>query len=189
MWGGYNLSMRGKEKVRLILDYFDSFPIIVGDLAQSRLLILREAFDLQSQTGRTKRSPATEAAMEQYRALLQQIKKSGQPYQEFERIYADHESVRQFLAGIVDAEGSIGFKKHGRTNEPFFAVAMKDKKIVELFPEFLGFGTIRHRGDGLYHYEVNRASDVLKAIKVFISLCKHEETKARMEQVKRILND
>jgi hypothetical protein len=181
--------MRGKEKVRLILDYFDSFPIIVGDLAQSRLLILREAFDLQSQTGRTKRSPATEAAMEQYRALLQQIKKSGQPYQEFERIYADHESVRQFLAGIVDAEGSIGFKKHGRTNEPFFAVAMKDKKIVELFPEFLGFGTIRHRGDGLYHYEVNRASDVLKAIKVFISLCKHEETKARMEQVKRILND
>jgi len=78
VWGGYNLSMRGREKVSLVLGYFDSFPMIVGDIANSRLTVLREAFDFQNQTAsRTKRTPEAEATMERYRSLLQQIKRSG----------------------------------------------------------------------------------------------------------------
>lgn len=190
IWGGYNLSMRGREKVGLVLDYFESFPIIVGDLARSRLAVLQEALRFQSRiTDRTKRSPAAEAAIEHYRSLLRRIKESGQPLQEFDRINAAHGSVRQFLAGVMDAEGSIGFKKRGRTAEPFFAIAMKDRKIIELFPEFLGFGSVRHRGDGLCHYEVNSADDVLEVVEIFFHSCRRNETKVQMEQVRRILND
>lgn len=190
IWGGYNLSMRGREKVSLVLDYFDSFPIIAGDLAQSKLAILREAFLFQNLfASRTRRSAESEAMMEHYRSLFQQIKQTGQALREFERIFVSTESVGQFLAGVVDAEGSIGFKKRGATSEPFFAVAMKDGKIVELLHEFLGTGNVRQRGDGLYHYEINRADDVLEAVEMFRGSCKRKETLARMEQVRRILND
>jgi hypothetical protein len=50
--GGYNLSIRGKRKVKKILDFFNNFSPIVGDLVKSKLLIIRKGLSiLESQKG------------------------------------------------------------------------------------------------------------------------------------------
>ena len=39
--GASNLSARGKEKVRIALDFLERYPILIGDLAINRIIILK----------------------------------------------------------------------------------------------------------------------------------------------------
>lgn len=190
--GGYNLSIRGKKKVSVALAFFDDYPVIVGDLANSKLLLLQQAMNFLSQRISSKPySPEEKEVIEGYRAKLQHIKQRGQPIGVFEWPVASNDAIGYFLAGVIDAEGSIGLKKRVDTYQPFFALAMKDRKIVELLKEFLGYGSVRYRLDGMYHYETGCLHDVLATVELFTSVypCKQQHTRERMERLKRILND
>jgi len=83
-------------------------------------------------------------------------------------------------------------KKSGLRKEPYFAVAMKDRKIIELIKDFLSCGYIHLRSDdGLFHWEINKKSDVLKVIEIFTTTypSKLAKMKERMQNVRRTLND
>lgn len=190
--GGYNLSIRGRDKVRIALSFFAHYPLIAGDVTNSKLEILREAHAYLSQkVDRKRRSPAENAVIEGYRTTLREIKTKGLSVREFERPIVSDEAIGYFLAGIIDAEGSIGLKRRGNTYQPFFALAMKDRKIVELLQEFLGYGHVRYRSDGVYHYETASFGTVLETAELFTEIypSKQARMSMRMERLKRILND
>ncbi|MEK7114070.1 MAG: LAGLIDADG family homing endonuclease, partial [Patescibacteria group bacterium] len=44
--GGFNLSFRGKKKVKSLLSFFDSYPPIAGDLTQSKIEIIRNTINV-----------------------------------------------------------------------------------------------------------------------------------------------
>jgi len=83
-------------------------------------------------------------------------------------------------------------KRSGERLQPFAAIAMKDKEIIVLFRDFIGFGNIRFRPrEHVYHWEVGSISGVLKVIEIFQNKFpdKLMKMKLRMERVRRILND
>lgn len=189
--GSYNLSLRGKDKVETALNFFDRFPIIAGDLANTRLHILREAM---SYLGRKEDCPSSERipVLERYRAQLRGLKRAKLHVRGFELPSVSDDAIGYFLAGVVDAEGSVGLRRRDRTYQPFFAVAMKDQKVVELLHDFLGYGYIYYRpSDGVYHYETGSFRNVLHAITLFTDVypSKQGQMKMRMEKLRRILND
>lgn len=189
--GSHNLSLRGKDKVEIVLGFFNRFPIIAGNLANAKLQILREAMGY---LGRKKEcfSPERIPILERHRTELRELKRAKLPVREFDLPSVSDDAIGYFLAGVVDAEGSVGLRRRDETYQPFFAVAMKDQKVVELLRDFLGYGYIYYRpSDRVYHYETGSFRNVLRAITLFTDVypSKHGQMKMRMEKLRRILND
>ena len=189
--GAFNLSARGKNRVRVVLDFLDRYPIIVGDLAKNRVAILREAFAyLEVHRGSSEHQKKIEV-MDGLRQKLRRIKESGKAFESYVQESTNRDVVGHFLAGVLDGEGSFGFKKSGNHHQPFLAVAMKDRKIIELFREFLQHGNVRKRKDGVYHYEINHRQVLQKVCPIFLTKypLHHARQRERLAKLQRILND
>lgn len=189
--GAFNLSARGKNRVRVVLDFLNRYPIIVGDLAKNRIALLREAFAyLEEHRGSSKHQKKIQV-MGDIRQKLRQIKESGIALQSYTQERTDRNSIGHFLAGVLDGEGSFGFKKSRDRLQPYFAVAMKDRKIIELCREFLKHGNVRHRKDGVYHYEINHSQVLQKVCQLFLTQypLRHARQRERITKLQRLLND
>lgn len=189
--GAFNLSARGKNRVRIVLDFLDRYPIIVGDFAKNRIALLREAFAyLEEHRGSSEHQKKIEV-MDGIRKKLRQIKESGVAFQSYAQESTDKDILGYFLAGVLDGEGSFGFKKSRDRQQPYFAVAMKDRKIIELCRKFLQHGNVRHRKDGVYHYEINHSQVLQKVCQLFLTNypLRHTRQRERMQKLQRLLND
>lgn len=186
--GGYNLKFRGVRRVEVIFRFFEKYPVITGDIAKYKLTFLKNVLPA---IGRYSQTPSRLKVIEQCREDLQYLKRHGL----VEEIHDDQfetDSIGYFLAGIIDAEGSCGLKKSDQRQQPFFAVAMKDRKIIYLLKKFLGCGHIHIRSDdGLYHWETNRRAEIVKLIEIFTEKypSKLLKMRERMQNLKRLLND
>ena len=189
--GAFNLSARGKNRVRVVLDFLDRYPIIVGDLAKNRVALLKDAFEYLGAHRGSSKSQAKDKVMSAIREKLREIKESGVALQSYTQERTDKNSIGYFLAGVLDGEGSFGFKKSGDRQQPFFAIAMKDRKIIELCREFLRHGNVRRRKDGLYHYEINHSKILKKVCQLFLTRypLRHARQRERMQKLRRLLND
>lgn len=186
--GGYNVSFRGVRKVSLIFEFFEQYPVITGDIANTKLGLLKSILPA---IGRFSKVKSRLTVIEQCRKDLQELKQYGF-VQEVDQTNYHHDSIGYFLAGIIDAEGSCGLKKSGKRLQPYFAVAMKDRKIIYLLKEFLGCGNIHIRSDdGLFHWETNDRSTILHLIEIFSKKYPSRLVKMRerMQNVQRFLND
>src|SRR3989344_8650345 len=107
----FNLSARGKNRVGVVLDFLNRYPIIAGDLAKNRLVLVREAL-VYLQTYRCSSNHQTKTqVMDRIRMKLRMIKEKGIVSKSYDRKYANRDAVGHFLAGVLDGEGSFGFKK------------------------------------------------------------------------------
>lgn len=189
--GAYNLSARGKEKVRMALDFLERHPIPIGDLVRNRIIILKSALAyLDAHKGARFQKEKT-IEMEKLRKKLREIKEKGIVDHSSDLRLANSESLGHFFAGVIDGEGSFGTKSSGLYKQPFFAIAMKDKKIIESLQKFLAHGTVRLRKDGVYHLEINRR-DILKDISnKFLDRypLRHERQRNRLQILQQLLND
>ena len=189
--GAFNLSARGKKRVQMVMDFLGRYPIIIGDLAKNRIALLREALAyLQAHRGLSKHQVKTQT-MDAIRTKLRMLKERGTVSKLYRLLPVSNNAIGFFLAGVVDGEGSFGFKKSGNRLQPFFAVAMKDRKIIQLLQEFIRYGKVRHRKDGMYHYEINHPKVLQNICSLFLTqfALKHVRQRQRMEHLKRILND
>lgn len=189
--GAFNLSARGKKRVQMVLDFLGHYPIIIGDLAKNRIALIQEALGyLVLHRGLSKHQVKTQV-MDGIRTKLRLVKETGVVSKQYRLLPVSRNAIGYFLAGVLDGEGSFGFKKSGNRLEPFFAAAMKDRKIIELLQEFIRYGKVRHRKDGMYHYEINNPKVLLNVCSVFLTQypLQHIRQRERMEYLKRILND
>lgn len=189
--GGYNLSARGKSRVQNVLTFLNRYPIIVGDLAKDRIALLQEAHTYLG-THRGKREhQEKEKVMNVIRTMLRTVKETGSARMSYAQEPVSKDAIGYFLAGVLDGEGSIGFKKSGERQQPFIALAMKDRKIVELMRDFVGHGNMRIRTDGMHHYEINHPRVLTKVCSLFLTIypLRHARQRERMEDLQRILND
>lgn len=191
--GGYNLSIRGKEKVKIVLDFLENYPPICGDLILEKILILRRAIKILSKKkGRNKRLPNEEVKIEKLRERLREIKTTAISRKGFRKIKATQKETGYFLAGLVDAEGSMGFRRCNTRLQPYFCVLMREKKLIELIQRFFGFGNIYYRpAEKLFHFETAKKGNVLQISRIFLNqfplkLLKNRE---RLEKIQWILND
>ncbi len=189
--GAYNLSARGKVRVRTVLDFLRRYPIIAGECAQARIALMREALAYMELHRGAHAQTAKSEAMDDIRKKLRTIKEIGVTQQSYPRIRASKNAIGHFLAGVLDGDGSFGFKKSGDRLEPYLAVGMKDRKIIELFREFVQHGKVRRRNDGLYHLELNQRSMLQDISSIFLTTypLQHVRQRARMQNLQRILND
>lgn len=193
--GAYNLSFRGKKKVNLVLSFFSDYPIIVGNLAKTRIFLLRKAYSILSQKKRsTKRLYGEIYQVEQIRKRLKEIKETGNNVNTYSHHSHNYSRKAQgfFLAGVFDADGSIGLRKRENYYQTFMAVAMKDKEIPLLFQSFFNFGSIYKREKSrMYHFETGKRSNVYKAVETFLLKypSKQQLKKHKLEKLYRILND
>ena len=177
--------------MRVVLDFLNRYPIIIGDLAKNRIALLREAFAyLEEHRGASEHQKKIEV-MDGIRKKLRAIKEIGAVDRSYAQESVTRNAVGYFLAGILDGEGSFGFKTSGTYQEPFFVVAMKDRKIVELCRDFLQYGNVRKRKDGAYHYEINRKQILQNVCKMFLTQypLRHAQQRERLQIVQRLLND
>ena len=187
--GGYNLKFRGKKKVEIIFHFLQKHPVITGDLARKKLELLQNVLPA---IGKDSEVLNREKVIEKCRKDLKDLKLNGLVKESIDLNHFKDDEIGFFLAGIIDAEGSCGFKKSGLRLQPFFAVAMKDLKIIELIKDFLNCGNIHVRtNDGLYHWETSKISDVLKVVEIFMTRypSKLKKMKDRMKNLRRTLND
>ena len=171
------------------MQFFLKYPVIVGDLAQRKLELLIKVLPA---IGRSSKVQNRLKVIEKCRKDLKDLKLKGFSKETSSTTHFNSREVGFFLAGIIDAEGSCGLKKSGSRLQPYFAVAMKDRKIIYLIKDFLGCGNVRFRSrDGLYHWETNKKSDVLKVIDIFTTKypSKLNKMRLRMQNVRRTLND
>ena len=190
--GGYNLSFRGKEKVKKVISFLRKYPPMVGDLFQSRLLLLERAIYLLEAEKGYRRSEVLRHKLESIRSQLSKIKKTAIPISEFPLNKFDRESQGYFLSGVFDADGSVGFKSNGSRKQPFFAIAMKDQKIVELFKNYFKLGNIHMRPkEKMIHFEVGAQSEVRNILQKFFNKYppKLRKMRQRVDNTLRILND
>jgi hypothetical protein len=191
--GAYNLSFRGKRKTKIALAFFAKYPPIAGDLVLSRLALLNKAIEILERQKSHKRSLVIENQLEAIRLSFVQIKRTATPIYKFQQNNFDRNSIGYFLAGILDAEGSVGLKTNGSgKRQPFLAVAMKDKQIVELFKTFLNVGHIHLRPhEKMSHFEIGAKEEVLYALNLFLNEYPSRLAKAkqRIINLHRILND
>lgn len=189
--GAFNLSARGKNRVRVVLDFLNRYPIIIGDLAKNRVALLREAFVyLEEHRGSSEHQEKTEV-MDGIRKKLRAIKEIGVVDKSYAQEPVSKNALGHFLAGILDGEGSFGFKKSRDRQQPYFAVAMKDRKIIELMREFMQHGNVRHRKDGVFHYEINHSKILQNVCMMFLTQfpLRHARQRERLQTVQRLLND
>ena len=81
--GAYNLSARGKEKVRTALDFLEQYPILAGDLAKNRIVIFKNALMYLTDHKTSKFQKEKTAEMEKLRSKLRELKFNGVVDQEF----------------------------------------------------------------------------------------------------------
>ena len=189
--GAFNLKARGKNRVRVIFEFLDKYPIIAGDLAKNRVALLKKALDyLEIHRGHHSHHAKT-LMMDDIRGKLQKIKATGVALRSFRKERASKNAVGHFLAGVLDGDGSFGFKKSAYRKQPFVLVAMKDRKIVELFQRFVQYGNVRKRKDGMYHCEINHRDVLQKICALFLTTypLRHARQSERMRKLQRILND
>ena len=190
--GGYNLSFRGKKKAKIFLSFLDKFTPIIGDLTLNKIDIVKKAISILEGERKYRRSEEIQNQLEECREKLKTIKRSGLAENNFDIQTKSIGEIGYFLAGVFDAEGSVGMKISGKRLQPFAAIAMKDRKIIELFRDFLGFGNVRFRPkENVYHWESGSNSGVRQVIKVFREKYpgKLLKMKQRMDKVRRLLND
>lgn len=190
--GGYNLSFRGKKKVKKAISFLKKYPPPVGDLFQSRLLLLERAINLLEAERGYRRSNKLQHELENIRNQFLKVKKTAVPVSEFPRKKFDRRSQGYFLSGVFDAEGSVGFKSNGSKGQPFFAVAMKDHKIVELFKDYFKVGNIHMRPkEKMIHFEVGAQKEVKDLLLSFFKKYppKLRKMRQRVDNTLRILND
>src|SRR3989344_1454917 len=190
--GAYNLSARGKDKVRIVLDFLEQYPILAGDLAKNRIILLKNALVYLADHKTSKFQKEKTAEMEKLRAKLRELKENGIVDQEFDLLTIHKDSLGYFLAGVIDGEGSFGFKSSGLYKQPFFAIAMKDRKIIELLQKFIGYGNVRLRKDGVYHLEINGRNILKNICEMFLNQYPLRQTRQRkrcMFVFQQILND
>lgn len=193
--GGYNLSMRGKKKVALALSFFSQYPIIAGDIANAKILLLQQAMKILSAKGKsTRRNTSEVKEIEHIRANLKLLKKEGLSVTQmtFHKRRYSRQELGYFLCGIFDAEGSIGLKKRGNTYQAYFTVGMKDYEIITLFQFFFKTGFVYERKDEkLFVYETGKRSDVVRLLRIFSEEFPFQLQKNRIkrDRLNRILND
>ena len=177
--GAYNLSARGKDKVRIALDFLEQYSILAGDLAKNRIILLKTALVYLTKYTTSKFQKEKIAEMEMLRKKLKELKFNGIVDQEFDLPTANKNSLGYFLAGVIDGEGSFGFKSSGLRKQPFFAIAMKDRKIIELLQKFIGYGNVRLRKDGVYHLEINSRNILKNVCEMFLNQYPLRQTRQR----------
>lgn len=189
--GAFNLSARGKNRVRIALDFLSRYPIIAGDLARNRIALLREAHAYLEEHRGSRKHEAKIEVMDGVRTKLRRIKESGVSFETYTTETVGKDAIGYFLAGVLDGEGSFGFKKSGNRQQPFLAVAMKDRKILELLKDFLQYGNIRRRSDGMYHYEINHYQVLQSVCLLFLTRypLQHAKQRERMTTLQWLLND
>jgi len=190
--GGYNLSIRGKVKAKKALAFFEKYPPIAGDLVKSKFLLIKRAIVILESRKTFRRTLQEENQLEKIRSAFVQLKRNSIPLREFSQDIFNPQAIGYFLSGILDAEGSVGMKRNGFRHQPFIAVAMKDKKIIQLFRDFLGVGNIRFRSkDFLYHFEIGSRKEVLRVLYIFSKIypSRLPKMKQRIEKLESILND
>ena len=189
--GAYNLSARGKDKVLITLDFLERFPILAGDLAINRIILLKTALVYLKKYTTSKFCKEKAEEMEKLRKKLRELKFEGVVDQEFDLPTTERNSLGYFLAGVIDGEGSFGIKSSGLYKQPFFAIAMKDKKIIELLQKFIGYGNVRLRKDGVYHLEINHRGKLKNVCEMFLNQYPLRQTRQRKRCmfVQQLLND
>ena len=128
--GASNLSARGKEKVRIALDFLERYPILVGDLAINRVITLKSALEYLDTHRTSIFQSEKNVEMGKLRKKLREIKERGIADQEFDLQNLDRDSLGYFFSGVIDGEGSFGMKSSGLYQQPFFAIPIKDRKII-----------------------------------------------------------
>ncbi len=191
--GGYNLSIRGKEKVKTILSFLNKYPPIAGDLIREKISILKKAiFILSKKQNRNKRIKDEEKMIEKLRERLRRIKKEAKASRNFLNLSVNRKKIGYFLAGIVDAEGSMGWRKSGNRLQPYFCVLMREEAIINLFLKYFGFGRKYYRpAEKLFHFETGKKENVFKLCTFFLEICpvRLKKNIKRMRNLQRILND
>lgn len=191
--GGYNLSIRGKEKVKAIFIFLDKYPPITGDLIREKISILKSAIlILSKKQNRNKRLRNEEKKIEKLRERLRKIKKEAKAKRIFPDVPANRKETGYFLSGIVDAEGSMGWRKSGNRLQPYFCVLMKEEAIINLFLKYFGFGRKYYRpAEKLFHFETGKKENVLALCNFFLEECpvRLKKNIGRMRNLQRILND
>lgn len=191
--GGFNLSFRGKEKVKLILAFFEKHPPISGDIIKEKLLIIKKAITiLGKKNNRNKRINNEEIKIELLRKQLKDLKINGNSDKKYSDLQTSRKQLGYFLAGITDAEGSMGFRKTGKRQQPYFCVAMKDEAIIDLFKRYFEFGSKYYRpAQKLYQYETGKKENVEKLCQFFLYECpvQIQRNRKRMQYIQWILND
>jgi len=190
--GGYNLSFRGKKRVKKVLNFFTKYPPIAGDLARSRLFLVSKSIEVLEKQRGYRRPASIQVNLEDIRTQFSYVKTRAVPISKFRQQVFSRDEIGHFLSGILDAEGSVGIKSSGKSRQPFVAVAMKDEKIVKLFERFFHLGHIHLRPkEKMFHYEIGAKAEVLKILNVFTKVfpVKLRKTKERIKKVQRILND
>lgn len=190
--GGYNLYIRGKRKVKHAFEFFQKYKPIAGDLFFSRLRLLSNALTILENRKTYRRTKREESLLEEIRSKFKNLKTYAIPFYGIPKTNFAKSAIGYFLAGVFDAEGSVGIKKNGSKGQPFFAIAMKDKKVIELFKSFIGFGHIHNRPkEKMIHYEIGSKVEVLKTINMFLRDYPSKLPKMiiRMKNLKRVLND
>lgn len=191
--GGYNLSMRGKEKVGIVLEFLSDYPPIAGDLLKEKLLLLRKAISILSKKkGRNVRFEDEVVEIERLRDRLKEIKKTARSRKTFPNIRSNRKGIGYFLAGIVDAEGSMGWRKSGDRLQPYFCVLMREEAIINLFQKYFGFGQKYYRpAEKLFHFETAKKESVLKLANFFLkeSPVRLLKNRSRLESIQWTLND
>lgn len=190
--GGFNLSIRGKEKVKKVFAFFAKYPPIAGDLVLTRLALLSKAVKLLEDQKAGRRTLGTENQLEEIRQTLVFVKQSAIPTSNFPQTIFHQDAIGYFLSGILDAEGSVGLKSNGTHKQPFVAVAMKDQKVVELFYDFLKVGHIHARPkENMIHFEVGAKRDVLNVLDMFLHMypSRLAKMRGRIRKLQWILND
>ena len=177
--------------MQVVLDFLNRYPIIIGDLAKNRVALLREAHAYLKAHRGSREHQAKIHVMDSIRKKLRRIKESGTAFKAYAQEPSGRDAIGYFLAGGLDGEGPFGFKKSGNRQQPFLAVAMKDRKVIELFRKFLKYGNVRLRNDGMYHYEINHPKVLQKICLLFLTRypLQHARQRKRMMTLQRLLND
>ncbi|MBI2463229.1 MAG: hypothetical protein HYV65_03285 [Candidatus Spechtbacteria bacterium] len=189
--GALNLSFRGKRKVKIILSFLATYPLICGDLGNERIRIMRAAVSyLDQHKGHAEHRRKT-IVMGVYRKALRRVKEEGRIKKSFSLLESSRDAVGYFLAGVIDGEGSFGWKRSNDRLEPYIAVAMKDEKIISLLKAFTGFGNTRKRKDGLRHWETNAKSTIIAFANIFLHQypLRHITQRKKLDKLQRTLND
>lgn len=187
--GAYNLSARGKDKVRIVLNFLNRYGIVVGDLAINRINILRNALEYLNDYRGHKFQDEKTVEMEKLRRKLREIKTANIVDHSFDLQLTDRESLGHFFSGVIDGEGSFGTKSSRL--QPYFAVAMKDEKIIESLRNFVGYGKVRLRKDGIYHFEINHRLVLKDLCNIFLDQypLRHQRQRKRLQILQQLLND
>ena len=190
--GAYNISFRGKKKVKKVLSFFKKYPPIAGDLIKSRIALIIKAIEILEANRSYRRSSQKQIQLEEIRTQFSQIKKTAISISNFPQKIFRKNAIGHFLSGVFDAEGSVGLKSNGKYKQPFVAIAMKDRKIVELFKDFFRVGHFHERPkENILHFEIGAKKEVLFVLHQFSENYPSRllKVKRKMEKLRRILND